>query len=124
MMSSQIAARTCAVLAALGAVVSAGCGQPSASAPSVDCKTVTVPKYSELKIWPLCTTCHSTSVTGRTRQDAPGDVNFDTYMAAVMQAGPAAVQVNAGSMPPPREPQPTPEQKSALYAWALCGTPN
>ena len=94
------------------------------SAATIDCSAVTVPKYSELTIWPLCTSCHSSAVTGAAREKAPSNVNFDTYAAAQAQAARAVLEVRAGAMPEKNEPQPTDEQKTALYTWAACGTPN
>lgn len=108
-------------VAAFGLVVVAGCAP---APPTVDCSKVTAPKYSELTIWPLCTSCHATTATGQARRSAPGGVNYDTYLAAVPQAESGAAQVNAGNMPPSHDPQPTAAQKDALFAWAMCGTPN
>ena len=92
-------------------------------APSVDCTTATLVPYSQLSIMSLCTSCHSSTVTGSKREGAPGDVNYDSYAAAKSHASSGAAQVNGGEMPPSGEPQPTAEQKTALYAWAACGTP-
>ena len=108
---------------ALATVLLAACG-PNEVTPTVDCSTVTIPKYSELTIWPTCTSCHASTASGSKREDAPGDVNFDSYAAAQASAAKAAATVNGGSMPPSGEAQPTADQKAALYAWALCGTPN
>lgn len=97
---------------------------PNEVTPTVDCSTATVPTYSQLAIWSTCTDCHAKTASGGARQGAPSDVNFDTYQAATASAEKAAATVNGGSMPPGNERQPTTDQKTALYAWALCGTPN
>lgn len=97
------------------------CGEKSA--PKVDCSTATVPTFAQVEIFSLCTSCHSSAVSGAARQSAPGDVNFDTYAAAKASASSAAGEVNGGEMPPAGHPQPTADQKTALYAWAACGTP-
>ena len=111
----------------LAGLVAAGCGGTSdttgATLSSVDC-SASAPTFGELTIWPLCTICHASSLTGSARQGAPSNVNFDSFAAAANQAMSAAVQVSAGDMPPPGEAQPTSAQKTALYQWALCGTPN
>jgi uncharacterized membrane protein len=108
---------TFAGLVGLSAVTLAACGP---APPTVDCATVTVPKYSELTIVPLCTSCHASVA----RPSAPAGVTLDSYAAAVAHATSSAAQVNGGLMPPSDAAQPTEAQKAALYAWAMCGTPN
>ena len=106
--------------------VAADCGSASSATTSTlsgsDCPE-TVPTYSELTIWPLCTVCHSSSLSGSARQGAPSNVNFDTYAAAARAASEAVAEVSAGRMPPPGETQPTSDQTRALEEWAQCGTP-
>jgi uncharacterized membrane protein len=104
-----------------------GCsGEPEL--PKVDCATVaTVPTYSQVSIFQVCNQCHSTAKTGADRHDADTDVNFDTYAAAKSSAEDAAAEVNGGDMPP-KDPgielrAITDDEKTALYQWALCGTP-
>ena len=109
---------------ALGALVAgAGCA-PAEEAPTVDCTTVTVPTYSQLTIWPLCTTCHSSALTGAARKKAPTTINLDSFAGAQFVAYKSAAEVHSGSMPEASQPQPTEEQKTALYTWAACGAPN
>src|ERR1700759_1739037 len=60
-----------------------------------------IPTYSEVNALKTCTTCHSSKLTGSARNDAPSDVNFDTYDAAKANAQQAASEVNTGDMPPP-----------------------
>jgi uncharacterized membrane protein len=115
--------RLCAFAIALSAGLSAGCGEDTPP-PLVDCTKVTPQKYSALTIWPLCTSCHSSTLVGPARNLAPATTNFDTFEAARSRAGAAASRVNLGQMPPPGNMQPTAEQKAALIAWATCGTPN
>jgi uncharacterized membrane protein len=101
----------------------AGACSSEPTAPSVDCTAVTVPTYGEMTLWPLCTSCHSSTRTGSAREKAPEGINYDTYLAARGQASAAAAQVSAGLMPPRNESQMSEDQKAALYAWAACGTP-
>ena len=101
-----------------------GCGGDDPPAPLVDCTTVTPKKYSELSIWPLCTSCHSSALSGTARMMAPIGTNFDTFDAARMKAGLAASRAKIGQMPPAGAAQPTAAQKDDLAAWATCGTPN
>jgi uncharacterized membrane protein len=111
-------------LALVAATRCAGAPEEETAAISVDCSAVTVPKYSELTIWPLCISCHSSTLTGSARKNAPANINFDTYAAAQAQAARAAAEVKAGTMPERGSSQPTDDEKAALYAWAACGTPN
>jgi len=94
----------------------------TSSLSGTDCPE-TVPTYGELTIWPLCTVCHASSLSGSARQGAPANVNFDTYAAAARAASEAVVEVTAGRMPPPGQTQPTSDQTTALEQWAQCGTP-
>jgi len=106
--------------------VGAGCGSGSSATTSTlsgaDCSQ-SVPTYSELTIWPLCTVCHSSSLSGSARQGAPANVNFDSYAAAARAAGEAVTEVSAGRMPPSGETQPASAETAALEQWAQCGTP-
>lgn len=52
-----------------------------------------------------------------------GACSSETYLAARAEASAAAAQVSAGLMPPRNESQMSEDQKTALYAWAACGTP-
>jgi uncharacterized membrane protein len=116
--------RLCGFAIALCAGLVAGCGSDPPAAPLVDCTMVTPQKYSALTIWPLCTACHSSALSGAARNMAPVATNFDTYEAAKSKAALAATRVNFSQMPPAGATQPSAEQKAALLAWATCGTPN
>ena len=113
--------RTTRLACGLLFVTAVACNQ--ATPPTVDCATATVPTYAQLTILPTCTSCHSSSVSGGAREDAPAGVDFDSYALAKASAASGAAQVNSGFMPPAHEAQPTDAQKTAFYAWALCGTP-
>jgi len=104
----------------LAPVLLVGCEE---ELPEIDCNTVTVPTYSEVTIWPKCTSCHASTLTGDARNDAPEDVNFDTYEAAKEHAEKAVEEVFEGKMPEPDPSIITEEEKQSLYAWGLCGTP-
>jgi hypothetical protein len=109
----------------LGAGLLLACGgDDPPPAPLVDCTMVTAKKYSELTIWPLCVSCHSSALSGAARMLAPVGTNFDSYEAAKARAPFAASRVNLGQMPPAGSPQPSATQKAELIAWATCGTPN
>lgn len=109
------------LVAVIGALLS-GCREEGV-VPTVDCQMVTAARYGELSMWPLCVGCHAETKTGGARNDAPGGVNYDSFASAKVHAVSGAAQVNAGLMPPGGSPQPSADQKTALYNWALCGTP-
>ncbi|BCG65466.1 MAG: hypothetical protein methR_P3305 [Methyloprofundus sp.] len=73
-----------------------------------------------------CLACHSSELTGGSRNGAPSNVDFDTYAEAVahgMQAVNRAVML--GNMPPSFSPLPEldDEQKQALKNWQALGFP-
>ncbi len=72
-----------------------------------------------------CLGCHSSDLVGGERHDAPFDVNFDTYEAALSDADDAINEVNKGDMPPAGSGFPLliQEQKDALLAWQKAGYP-
>lgn len=115
--------QVCLIAIGAAAVLFNGCREEGV-VPTVDCQMVTAGVYSQLTVWPLCTSCHGSSVKGGARHDAPGGIDYDTYESAKAHAISGAAQVNSGLMPPGGSPQPTAEQKTALFNWALCGTPN
>ncbi|MFY0534886.1 hypothetical protein [Nannocystis pusilla] len=57
------------------AAVACGGGEESDDAgdgPEIDCATATAPKFSEMSaVWNKCTTCHSSTLTGASRVNAP-----------------------------------------------------
>jgi uncharacterized membrane protein len=96
--------------------------------PKVDCATVSpVPTYGQVTIFEVCNQCHSTTKTGSQRHDADGDINYNTFADAKKDAEGAAREVNGGDMPPSNPGIElraiTADEKTALYEWALCGTP-
>jgi uncharacterized membrane protein len=110
-------------------LVAASCGGQTSTAGTTtpatsDCSSAAVPTYSELTIWPLCTTCHSSALTGSARSGAPPSVNFDSYSAAAAHAAEAVAEIDAGRMPPAGASQPSSAQVTALTLWTSCGTPN
>ncbi len=91
--------------------------------PDIDCTTATVPKFAEMTAWAKCTTCHSSTLTSDARRGAPMDVNYDTYAGAKAKAQLAMDEVYAGEMPLPGNPELTEEEKTQIYTWASCDTP-
>jgi uncharacterized membrane protein len=107
-----------AIVAAIGSFVA--CGGDDGT---VDCETATVPTFSEVSIWPKCTNCHASTLTGGDRQGAPEGINFDNYADAVAHADKALDEVDEGAMPIPDASIVTEEEKQSLAAWVECGTP-
>lgn len=98
-----------------------GCGSDD-ELPKVDCTMGAVPKFSEMTVWQKCTPCHASTLKGAARQDAPGDVNFDTAAGAKASGKQGASEVKEGSMPRGGY-KVTDDEKQALYKWAQCGMP-
>ena len=88
---------------------------------AVDCKTVTVAKYSEMTAWGKCTNCHSSTLSGASRAGAPAGIDFDMYDSAVMDADRALSEVESGSMPPGGTISAA--EKTQIINWASCDTP-
>jgi hypothetical protein len=75
-----------------------------------------------------CTRCHSESVTGDARMNAPPDHNFDTlegikaeieHVEEVAAAGPDATN----TLMPPNGDAPSMDERLKLGEWIACGTP-
>lgn len=129
--------RASMMFGALLFVVAVGLGcEEEGPLPKVNCDTVSsVPSYGSLTILKVCNQCHATTLSGGARHDAPSNINYDVYAMAKAKAEDAAREVNGGDMPPSDADQDlagaggldhaiTPDEKTALYQWALCGTPN
>ena len=91
--------------------------------PDIDCATATVPKFAAMTAWAKCTTCHSSTLASDARRGAPADINYDKYADARAKAQIAMDEVYAGSMPLPGSPALTDEEKTQIYTWASCDTP-
>lgn len=91
--------------------------------PDVDCSTATVPKFAEITAWGKCTSCHSSTLTGPARNAAPAAINYDDYASARTNADKAMHEVYEGEMPPAASPQLTDAEKTQIYNWASCDTP-
>lgn len=91
--------------------------------PNIDCTTATVPKFAAMTAWAKCTTCHSSTLASDARRGAPAGINYDNYADARTHAQLAMDQVYAGEMPLPGNPELTEEEKTQIYTWASCETP-
>lgn len=93
--------------------------------PNVDCATATVPKFADMSAaWGKCTTCHSSTLTGTARNAAPEGIDFDKFETARTWADTAMSEVYEGAMPIAGYPELTDAEKTQIYNWASCETPN
>jgi hypothetical protein len=84
-----------------------------------------VPVYSQVDAFKTCVSCHSSTLSGFARHDAPAEINFDTYDAAKAHADDAARLVQNNAMPPANSKLTlTQTEKDDLSRWVQCGTPN
>lgn len=117
-----------AILALASGIFVAACSSSNSNSNSsnsgvIDCNSGAVPKFSELSGLSKCTSCHSSTLSGAERADAPGDVNFDTYAAAREEAVEAVEELETDSMPPAGSPELTSAEIEAIRRWSACGTP-
>ncbi|RJO74289.1 MAG: hypothetical protein C4523_01180 [Myxococcales bacterium] len=68
-----------------------------------------------------CTRCHASALTGGSRNNAPTNVNFDTYEAAAASAERANGRIQDGTMPPGGGV--SQEEKDAFQQWVDEGLP-
>lgn len=103
----------------------AGCTSADASAaPQPDCKSSAVPGYANVAAFKKCTMCHSTALSSGARNQAPPELNFNTYEGASSVSNEIALQVSEGRMPPPASGIKLSEaEKQQLLQWADCGAP-
>ena len=77
-----------------------------------------------------CTNCHSSTLVGAARNDAPTDHNFDSleeiratepeHLDEEAAAGPDAINTE---MPPAGHSAPSEQERRQLGEWLACGTP-
>lgn len=114
----------------LGIVALSACGggeeEEEEVPPVVNCSAVQpIPTFAQVPVFQsVCTNCHNSTKTGSARNGAPADINFDQYASAYAHAEQAAIEVNAGAMPPAfAKITLTDVQKTTLFDWAMCGAP-
>lgn len=99
-------------------------GEGTNDTSEIDCDSETVPSYTEVRAFDVCTNCHSSENEGAERNGAPPSLNFDSYEGAADAAPRIVNQVSMGSMPPASSGfSLMPEEKDELFMWAECGTP-
>lgn len=102
-------------------------GTPSGAVCPED-STLTWDNFARPFMDSYCTRCHSTTLTGASRQGAPNDHNFDSAELVRQEldhtdeqaaAGPDSVNV----LMPIGDPKPTEEERRKLGEWLACGAP-
>lgn len=68
-----------------------------------------------------CISCHSTSLTGADRQNAPAGYDYDTYDVAIEHPTMSWTEVKLGHMPPSGALSDA--DKETIRAWYACETP-
>ncbi|TRZ66013.1 MAG: hypothetical protein D4S02_07590 [Rhodocyclaceae bacterium] len=71
----------------------------------------------------VCLQCHSKTLSGSARKDAPVGFNVDTYADAIFWVEEAVARVSARTMPPAGNTPLTSEQRAAMVAWQAAGFP-
>ncbi|MGC4089329.1 MAG: hypothetical protein QM756_15870 [Polyangiaceae bacterium] len=99
-------------------------GTPTQSTCPTD-STLTYENFGQKFMSDYCTRCHSSTLSGADRHDAPDGHDFDT-LAGILRvaehvdehaaAGPAAVN----TLMPPDAPRPTEAERRQLGEWLAC----
>jgi len=120
-----------AALCGATALVLAGCGESDSGPTGATCpqgSTLTAQNFGNAFMDQYCTRCHSSTLTGAARQDAPVGMDFDTLDG--VHANAQAIDEEAGSGPkrtntamPPNGTSPTTEERQKLSEWLACGAP-
>ncbi|MFL5343879.1 MAG: hypothetical protein ACJ8AT_03765 [Hyalangium sp.] len=134
---SRIGALLIAAVLCLGHSDNGGCGgggdeehegvATGATCPPTDAPTAQ--SFGTAFLQTYCLYCHSASVTGDARHDAPTDTNFDTLDEVRMHAMHMDMHAAAGpittntEMPPAGRLQPTQLEREKLGEWLACGAP-
>lgn len=104
-----------------------GDGTPS-GAVCPEASTLTWDNFAKPFMDKYCTRCHSTTLTGASRQGAPNDHNFDSvdlvrdeleHTDEQAAAGPDSVNTAM----PIGGPAPTEDERRQLGEWLACGAP-
>lgn len=109
-----------------------GCGGKNIGPTGVECpkgSTVTAENFGGSFMRQYCTRCHSSTLSGAARNEAPVAMDFDTTEGVRKHA--ISIDAWAGSsatrtsteMPPDGGPAPSIDERRKLSEWLACGTP-
>jgi hypothetical protein len=102
---------------------------PLTGAECPDDSILTYDNFGKKFMADYCTTCHSSSLSGAARNEAPDDHNFDTladvdlmkeHIDQYAGSGPASTNTRM----PLGNTKPTMEERQKLSEWIACGVPN
>ncbi|MCB9707814.1 MAG: c-type cytochrome [Myxococcales bacterium] len=105
-------------------------GEPSGATCPVD-SLLSYENFGKAFMDEYCVGCHSTSLSGASRNGAPSDHNFDS-LAAIRQvevehidmlAAGGHHHINTEMPPEDHPPHPSDEERRMLGEWLACGTP-
>ncbi len=108
-----------------------GCGEDTGPT-GTTCPTggtqLTAQNFGTAFMQQYCTRCHSSTLSGSARQDAPADVNVDTLEGIRASAGEIDEWTGAGpdrenTAMPENGPMPTTDERRKLSEWLACGAP-
>jgi hypothetical protein len=90
-----------------------------------ECKGLTWKSVGSPFVQAWCVECHSVSVKGDDRNDAPVSVNFDTrdLVAAQAELLHFVLDGDGPMMPPEGEPAPSAEEIETFLSWLDCDAP-
>lgn len=98
-----------------------------ATCPTTDAPTAQ--NFGNAFMQTYCLSCHSESLTGAARQDAPVGVDFDTPEDVRRQSALIDIHAAAGpnatntEMPPAERTPPMQQEREKLGQWLACGAP-
>lgn len=105
-----------------------GRGGAPTQTPCPATSSLTYSSFGRTFMQSYCLRCHSVTVTGAARKNAPADHNFDDavdiglfadHIDEYAGSGPAATNV----VMPPDDPRPSVAERAQLSEWLACGAP-
>ena len=91
-----------------------------------ECKGLTWKSVGDPFVQTWCVACHSVTVKGDDRNDAPNSVNFDTrdLVAAQAELIDLVLDREEPTMPPKGQPAPPAKDIEQFLLWLDCGAPD
>ena len=116
------------VLCGASTLVIAGCGVGATGATCPEESTLTAQNFGTEFLGKYCNSCHSSTLKGSARQNAPAGVDFDTLVGVREEAKEIDAWSGAGpngenTAMPPNGASPTTEERKKLSEWLACGAP-
>jgi uncharacterized membrane protein len=120
-----------AALSGAALLLLGGCGEdtgPTGTTCPPEGTQLTAQNFGTSFMQQYCTRCHSSKLSGLSRQGAPSDVNVDTLEGVRKSASEIDQWTGAGpnrenTAMPSNGPTPTTEERRKLSEWLACGAP-